>query len=93
MSELRRSLAEHCRPRLDGGERHRLKLTKPRFAETFGNIATQRATHSAAMGWRRFTIACRNAAEKLHSLAPRVYDNIITSYASPEVQTPKSQSC
>ncbi|BAR59534.1 hypothetical protein NK6_6381 [Bradyrhizobium diazoefficiens] len=32
-------------------------------------------------------------AEKLHSALPRVYDNIITSYASPEVRTSKPQPC
>jgi hypothetical protein len=74
-------------------ETPRLKLTTPKFAETFGKMSTLRTTYSAAIGASRFTIARRGAAEKLHSAAQRVYDNIITSYASPELRTSKSQSC
>jgi hypothetical protein len=76
-----------------GRETPRLKLTTPKFAETFGKMSTLRTTYSAAIGASRFTIARRGAAEKLHSAAQRVYDNIITSYASPELRTSKSQSC
>ncbi|CUU21030.1 hypothetical protein CDS [Bradyrhizobium sp.] len=84
-----------CRPRPDhiGRESPRLKLTETTFAETLGNRATPRTTYSAAIDRRRFTIACRNTGEKLHSATPRVYDTFITSYASPEVQTSKPQSC
>jgi hypothetical protein len=39
------------------------------------------------------TIGGQSAAKKLRSAMLRVYDNIITSYASPEVQTLKPQSC
>jgi hypothetical protein len=40
-----------------GRETPRLKLTTPKFAETFGKMSTLRTTYSAAMGARRFTIA------------------------------------
>ena len=41
----------------------------------------------------QFTIEHQSSAEKLLAAPLRVYDNIISKYASPEVLTPKSQSC
>jgi hypothetical protein len=41
----------------------------------------------------QFTIEHRSLIEKLLSASSRVYDIIMTNYASPEVLTPKPQPC
>jgi hypothetical protein len=76
-----------------GREKTPLELTASQLAETFGNMTTLRATHSAAMDRWGLPSRGQTPPAKLHSAWPRVYDKIITSCASAEVLKSKHPSC
>jgi hypothetical protein len=69
------------------------KYRQGEVAPKYSAILSPRAGHIWMRWFWQFTIEHRSLIEKLPSAPPRVYDIIMTNYASPEVQTLKPQSC